>query len=85
LRPLTGSFHGAHAAFELGQVSRARKILIIATLFGAFEPAVNPCEKEANHNNLQEIGRKRCSWPDVTLQFVSRLLSGAALQSNPRQ
>jgi hypothetical protein len=55
---LATSFQRAHAAFEFGQVSRARKILIIVALSGALEPAVNPCEKEGKHNNLQEVARK---------------------------
>jgi hypothetical protein len=48
-------FQRAHAPFELGKVSRARKVLVIAALFGALEPAANPCENKSKHNNLQEV------------------------------
>jgi hypothetical protein len=49
------AFQRAHAPFELGKVSRARQVLVIAALFGALEPEANPCEKEGKHNNLQEV------------------------------
>jgi hypothetical protein len=52
------AFQRAHAPFELGKVSRARKVLIIAALFGALEPAANPCDKEGKHNNLQEVAHQ---------------------------
>ena len=71
--PLAASFRRAHTAFELGEVSRAREILIIAALFGAFEPAVNPCEKESKHKNLHEIDHKRRSWRDAKGNFPTVL------------
>ena len=49
------AFQRANTPFELGKVPRARKVLIIAALFGAVEPAANPCEKEGKHNNLLEV------------------------------
>jgi hypothetical protein len=55
---LAASFERAHAAFQLGQVSRAGKVLVIAALFGTLEPVVNPCQKQGKHNNPQEVARK---------------------------
>jgi hypothetical protein len=49
------AFQRANAPFELGEVSRARKVFIIAALFDAFEPASNRGEKEGKHNHLQEV------------------------------
>lgn len=47
------AFSRAHAPFELGEISRERKVLVVAALFGPIEPADNPCKKERKHNNLQ--------------------------------
>jgi hypothetical protein len=60
-------FQRAHAAFEFGQVSRARKILVIASLFGVLQPMVNPREKTIKHRNLYEMGCKRCSQLDSSI------------------
>ncbi|HKT96342.1 MAG TPA: hypothetical protein VJS30_07390 [Paraburkholderia sp.] len=49
------AFQRAHAAFEFGKVSRARKVRVMTVLFGAVEPAANLCEEEGKHNNLQEV------------------------------
>jgi hypothetical protein len=48
------AFQRTHAPLELGQVSRTSKVLVAATLFGAFEPAANPGKKEGEHNILQK-------------------------------
>jgi hypothetical protein len=68
--PLTARlFQRAHAPFELGKISRARKVLVNAALFGALEPVANPCEKEGKHSNLQEIAYQWRNWPDAALRL----------------
>jgi hypothetical protein len=50
------SFKRAHTAFELGNVSRPRKVLIPALSFGALEPVANVLEKEGKeHDDLLNI------------------------------
>jgi hypothetical protein len=53
---ITASFKRAHTAFELGNVSRPRKVLIPAASFGALEPVANVLEEEGKeHGDLQNI------------------------------
>jgi hypothetical protein len=81
----SGSFHRAHAAFELGYVPRGREVLIVVTLFGVFEPAVNPCEKKAKHDHLQEVApcgavsptRHSILFPGCSLALVCTAIVGS--------